>query len=384
MRRRDVAAWVGCLVLWGATAAWAQAPDAAARAKLRARIAALRAEVELLRMEHDADAANLEPHLSDLRVLEDDSVQPGIAAIKDLHGVGDDEAQRILKVRTEVVETKLKRLRPLVERKTREFAAKTAALHEKVLELEDLEAEYRAPVPAAKVGGHVDPSPRPGEGRSVGAVPLAGFDPRILAYFSGDGAPQQTPGRAPSFEGKKVVVLTTAAPTALAADFRSIDRDLNRELVAIFRGGYKKIEIVDAKKVYDWDEAHPTWSDAGEIAKAFDADYVAFFEVQGFSVRDPRSPGLLEGNAEVNFRVTEYAHPKKENGKPNTAAPKEVNQVYEDAVKTTFPKNAPIAIETGVSPFSFKAKFLKLVANEISWSFLGRNPGDDIAPDQRF
>ena len=65
----------------------------------------------------------------------------------------------------------------------------------------------------------------------------------------------------------------------------------------------------------------------------------------------------------MNFRVTEYAHPKKDNGKPNTAAPKEANQVYEDAIKTTFPKNAPIPIETGVSPLSFKAKFLKLVAN---------------------
>lgn len=217
---------------------------------------------------------------------------------------------------------------------------------------------------------------------AAGAITLAGCDPRTLAYFFGDGAPQ-IPGQAPSMEGKKVVILTTAAPTALA-DFQSIDRDLNRELTSIFRTGHKKIEIVDSKKVYDWVEAHPTWSDCGDIAKAFEADYVVFFEIQGFSVRDPRSPQMLEGNAEVNFRVTEYAHPKKDNGKPNTAAPKEVNQVFEDAVKTTFPKNAPIAIDTGISPFSFKTKFLKLVANEISWKFLGHNPSDEIAPDQRF
>jgi hypothetical protein len=217
---------------------------------------------------------------------------------------------------------------------------------------------------------------------AAGAITLAGCDPRTLAYFFGDGAPQ-IPGQAPSMEGKKVVILSTAAPSALA-DFQSIDRDLNRELVSIFRAGVKKLEIVDTKKVYDWVEAHPTWSDCGEIAKAFEADYVVFFEIQGFSVRDPRSPQMLEGNAEVNFRVTEFAHPKKDNGKPNTAAPKEANQVYEDAVKTTFPKNNPVLIDTGVSPFSFKAKFLKLVANEISWHFLGHNPGDEIAPDQRF
>lgn len=237
----------------------------------------------------------------------------------------------------------------------------------------------------------MDPQPRARTRRAAlgllglsaaGAITLAGCDPRTLAYFFGDGAPQ-IPGGAPSFEGKKIVVLTKAAPSALA-DFQTIDRDLNRELIGIFRDGYKKVEIVDPKKVYDWDEAHPTWSDAGELAKAFEADYVVFFEVQGFSVRDPKSPQMLEGNAEVNFQVTEYAHPKKDNGKPNTSAPKEVNKVFEDAVKTTYPKNAPIAIETGVSPFSFKAKFLKIVASQISWNFLGHNPSDEIAPDQRF
>ncbi len=217
---------------------------------------------------------------------------------------------------------------------------------------------------------------------AAGAFALAGCDPRTLAYFFGDGAPQ-IPGQAPSFEGKKIAILTTAAPTALA-DFQTIDRDLNRELVSIFRAGLKKVEIIETKKVYDWVDAHPTWSDAGEIAKAFEVDYVVYFEVQGFSIRDPRSPGLLEGNAEVNFRVTEYAHPKNDKGKVNTAAPKEANQVYEDAVKMSFPKDGPIAIESGISPFSFKGKFLKLVANQISWNFLGHNPGDEIAPDQRF
>jgi hypothetical protein len=215
-----------------------------------------------------------------------------------------------------------------------------------------------------------------------GALTLAGCDPRTLSYFFGDGEPQ-IPGQAPSMEGKKIVVLTTAAPSALA-DFQSIDRELNREIVAILRPGIKKVEVVDTKKVYDWVEAHPTWSDCGEIAKAFEADYVVFFEIQSFSVRDPRSPGLLQGNAEVNFRVTEYAHPKKDNGKPNTAAAKETNQVFEDAVKTTFPKDTMMAIDERTSPFSFKGKFVKLVAKELSWNFLGHNPGDEIVPDSRF
>ena len=218
---------------------------------------------------------------------------------------------------------------------------------------------------------------------AAGAFTLAGCDPRTLAYFFGDGQPQ-IPGQAPSFEGKKIAVVTTAAPTALA-DFQTIDRDLNRELVSIFR------DRAEEGRDHRLQEGVRLGRGAPDLVRRrarsprrSRSTYVVYFEIQGFSIRDPRSPGLLEGNAEVNFRVTEYAHPKKENGKPNTAAPKESNQVYEDATKTTFPKNAPIAIETGVSRSSFKAKFLKLVANEISWQFLGHNPGDEIAPDQRF
>jgi hypothetical protein len=211
---------------------------------------------------------------------------------------------------------------------------------------------------------------------------LAGCDPRTLSYFFGDGAPQ-IPGEAPSLEGKKVVLVTTATPAA-AADFSSVDRDLNREVATLLRETVKKITLVDSQKVTDWLRSHPTWSDPGELAKAFEADYVVFFEISQFSIEDPRSPGMLEGNVEVHIRVSEFAHPKGEKGKPNKSAPKEVNQVFEDEYKNTFPKNAPVSLGPDISRPKFKSKFLKITATELSWRFLGHNPGDDIGQDQRF
>jgi hypothetical protein len=164
MRRRDIAAWAVCLILASTTtSAQAQASDAAARAKLRARIAAQRAEVELLRMEHEADAANLKEVLGDLRTLEDrEAAPPGVAEIMAAQGVGDVEAERLRKVDAEINASKLKALRPLVERKTRDFSAKTTALLEKSLELEDLERQYREPAPAAELGAN--PAPATGLG----------------------------------------------------------------------------------------------------------------------------------------------------------------------------------------------------------------------------
>jgi hypothetical protein len=215
---------------------------------------------------------------------------------------------------------------------------------------------------------------------SAGTLMLSGCDPRTLSYFFGDGPEIAGPG--PELTGKKVVVVTTSAP-AVQAESRAIDREINREVTKIFREKVKKIELVDSDKVYAWVEAHPSWTDPADIVKAFDADIVIHMEVQNFSVEDYRSPGLLEGNSEVNIRVVEYAHPKTTKGKRNTSAPKETNVIYETDWKSLFPKNAPISMESGVTRNVFRAKFLRLVSTELSWQFVGHDNGDDIQ-DTRF
>jgi hypothetical protein len=93
---------------------------------------------------------------------------------------------------------------------------------------------------------------------------------------------------------------------------------------------------------------------------------------------------MLEGNASVHTRVTEYAHPKDSKGKPNKSSPKEVNQVFEDEYKNTFPRNAPVSLGAEISRPKFKGKFVKVCATELTWPFLGHNPGDSIGEDQRF
>jgi hypothetical protein len=203
---------------------------------------------------------------------------------------------------------------------------------------------------------------------AAGTFLLSGCDPRTLAYFLHGDQPE-IPGAGPDLSGKKIVVVTTAAPT-VQADSKAVDREINREVIKIFRDRVKKLEVVDPEKVTSWLEAHPAWTDPAEM--------VVHFEIQSFSIEDFRSPGLLEGNSEVNVRVTELAHPKNSKGKRNTSAPKESSQIFETDWKTTFPKNAPISLDQGVSRPVFRSKFLRLVATELSWQFVGHNNGDDI------
>ncbi|MDX2037027.1 MAG: hypothetical protein SFX72_10275 [Isosphaeraceae bacterium] len=209
-----------------------------------------------------------------------------------------------------------------------------------------------------------------------GLAVLPGCDPRMLAYFLQPNEPT-VPAPGPDLKGKKVVLITHASDDALGA-FQSLDREVNRELVRILRTEVKKIEIVDPEKVYTWMDGHPTWTNPGEIAKAFEADIAIFLEIGSFQIQDPRSPGLLEGSSEVNIQVIEYDHPKNTKGKRDTAQPKEMNKIYEETWKSMFPIRGPIPIDSGVSPSAFKTKFLKLLATELSWQFVGHRTGDDI------
>ncbi len=185
------------------------------------------------------------------------------------------------------------------------------------------------------------------------------------------------PAPGPSLKGKKVVVLTHVAPGA-GSDYGDLSRDFSRELTTRLRKQVKKISIVDPDKVAAWVEAHPSWTDPSEAAKAFEADTAIFLDVTKFDTEDPRSPGLMEGNSNIHIQVWEFAHPKNSKGQENKSQPKESSKIYEEQADTTFPVRGPIPRDTGITPTSFRIKFLKLVATELSWQFVDREVGDDI------
>jgi hypothetical protein len=212
----------------------------------------------------------------------------------------------------------------------------------------------------------------------TGLLTLAGCDPRALMYFLQPTDPTIPPD-APEdlLKGKKVVVLTHAASRAVS-DFRAVDRDVTREFVKILRDNIKKIEVVEPSKVWDWSEAHPSWSEPSEVARAFEADVVIFLEFESFQIEDPSSPGLFKGDSAIHIQVFELKHPTNKKGKEETDKPKEPEVAYDAMANSTFPSRGPIPQEAGVSRAGFKNKFVKLVASELSWHFIGHAYGDDI------
>lgn len=213
----------------------------------------------------------------------------------------------------------------------------------------------------------------------AGLSALAGCDPRQFAYYLQPWEPTIAPP-CTALNGKQArrVVLLTHAISSARSDSQNIDREVGQKVAAILKEKVKKLDLVDSSKVRAWSDANPTWSDPAEAARAFEADLAIYLEIKDFQIQNPDSPGLFQGKAVVDVKVSELAPPKDPKGKPISGVPKVSNQIYEDTVTTDFPSRAPQPIETGVSRSTFKKKFLQLVAAEISWRFVDHAPGDDI------
>jgi hypothetical protein len=210
----------------------------------------------------------------------------------------------------------------------------------------------------------------------AGLVSLAGCDPRTLLYFLQPWEPT-VPAPGPKLEDKKVVIVTHAVGSA-TSEVQSLPRDITREVTALLREKVKKIELVEPDKVTSWLEDHPNWTDPAEVAKAFEADIVVFFEIESFMLQHPGDLGVYQGSARTHVKVTEMAHPKNSRGKPLTDKPKEPKDIYDDVRDTEFPIRGPIPIDSGVSRAAFKNKFIKVLAAELSWHFVDHSPEDDI------
>jgi hypothetical protein len=211
---------------------------------------------------------------------------------------------------------------------------------------------------------------------AVGLLSLAGCDPRQMLFFLQPFDPQiKAPG--PSLKGKKVVIITKTVP-GTQSDFVSLDRNLTRELTALLRKDVHKLEIVDVDKVQAWDRAHPSWTDPADAGAAFDADLVIFLEIAHFQIQSPSSPELFEGKSNIHVRVVEFAHPKDDRDRPMTDKPKESSVVYDNDRETIFPIRGPVPVSAGVNAATFKNRFLKVVATELSWDFIPHAAGDNI------
>jgi hypothetical protein len=211
---------------------------------------------------------------------------------------------------------------------------------------------------------------------SASLIATTGCDPRALAYFLQPFDPTIEP-KGPSLEDKKVVILCNVSSSSLS-EFPSLEGDVSRELGSILKKKTEKATVVKAEKVATWVEAHPHWTDPGDVARDFNADMTIFLEVEQFQIQSPGDLNMVHGESKVHIQVFELDYPKNSKDKPIKDQPKEAHNIYDEYAETTFPNRGPLPIDSGNSRSAFKNTFLKIVCKDISWHFVPHAPDDSI------
>lgn len=168
-------------------------------------------------------------------------------------------------------------------------------------------------------------------------------------------------------ENKKVLVLSYA-DFGLRNGYGPIDDELTALLIGEIVRNEERLEVVPERDVREWRDQNTQWVDMTlqEIGEKFKVDYVVFFEVNSFSMSDPKNAYLYQGKTSVSFRVHDVSN--------NTL-------IFEEEYVRDYPPNRPVPVTDVSSEDQFRQRFLRRVAQELSWYIV---PHDKINPDSPF
>ena len=168
----------------------------------------------------------------------------------------------------------------------------------------------------------------------------------------------------------RVVIVPWSVELETRQEFINVDRQLaellGRDLKGLAKAAEEKIEVVSARKVEEFKNAHPSWREMElvDIGRKFDADHMIYLEINRMSMYEPRSNNmLLRGQANITITLVDVKHPDET---PKT-----------ETLSCIHPSDAPgpIPIED-MQPFQFKEKFLNFVSRKMSHYF-SKYPRDE-------
>jgi hypothetical protein len=164
-------------------------------------------------------------------------------------------------------------------------------------------------------------------------------------------------------KGKEKVVVICSTPTSVEAELSSLNLDLIDGVTRRLK--VQGVEVVSPDKVARWiDQNGGVVADPTAMANAFDADYVAWIDVEAFSIREPNSPKLLRGRSQGYVRV--YRVETLSDEKIALAA-------FNSEFTTTYPVHQPLN-ETGQTAETFQKKYIDHVCDELAEKFYDHRP----------
>lgn len=172
--------------------------------------------------------------------------------------------------------------------------------------------------------------------------------------------------------GKHRVVVVCSVPAAVTEELSSLNVDLIDGVTR--RMKLAGIDVVKADQVAQWiDDNGGVVSDPNAMARAFDVDYVAWIDLQAFSLREDVAresdqSHLLRGRVQGFIR----AYKVEEVGDDRVAL-----TAFNREFTTTYPPHQPVS-EIGRSALLFQKEFIDRVCDQLAETFYDHRPGTDI------
>lgn len=165
-------------------------------------------------------------------------------------------------------------------------------------------------------------------------------------------------------KGTKTVLVACSTPEAVEADVSTLKLDLIDGITRKMK--LNGVKIINPDRVAEWIDDHGGISSSiDELAQDFETDYIAWIDVQNFSLHEPNSPKLLRGSTSGYIKVY------KVEGEGNF---RRALRVYQTEFSMTYPQHQPIS-ETGRSATVFHKDYVDQLAEVLAERFYDHRPG---------
>lgn len=166
-------------------------------------------------------------------------------------------------------------------------------------------------------------------------------------------------------KGLRTVLVVCSSPEAVEDDVSTLRLDLIDGVAR--RMKLNGVRVINPDQVADWiDEHDGVVSDLQSLATDFETDYIAWIDVQAFSLHEPNSQRLLRGRTSGFIHVYKV---EERDSRPMAL------KVYSREFSMTYPQHQPIS-EQGRGLDVFQKDYVKQLCDFLSERFYNHRPGN--------
>ena len=168
-------------------------------------------------------------------------------------------------------------------------------------------------------------------------------------------------------KGDKTLLVIVRTPQAVETELPSLDLDLIDAITRRLK--LHGVKVIEPDRVAKWIDSngghfdHPT-----ELAKHFNTDFIAVFDVEQFAFHDPTSPNLYHGNASGQVQVYEVRE---------VGGSKQAQQIFGANFRNNYPPHGPVPVDQ-LSPKMFQKRFIDNLSDRLGSRFYDYKISDEM------